>query len=95
MALQRKPFFDVMAEGSYCFSAMADRTDKNPRNVPGPYYNDNTCIDCGISRDIAPEIFHRDDVEAMSYVGRQPANEQEVALADDAISQCPTGDDRE
>jgi ferredoxin len=25
------------------------------------------------------------------YVGRQPANEQEVALADDAISQCPTG----
>lgn len=76
--------------GALPFFAIPDPTDKNPRNVSGPYYNDTTCIDCDICRDIAPKIVFRDDVEEMSYVGRQPANEEEVALAEDALSQCPT-----
>ena len=66
MVLQRKPFSTRWRKGATVSPRWLIGTDKSPRNVPGPYYNDNTCIDCGICRDIAPEIFHRDDVEAMS-----------------------------
>ena len=36
MVLQRKPFFDAMAEGSYCFSALADRNRQESQECPGP-----------------------------------------------------------
>jgi ferredoxin len=80
----------MTAGGDTVGTAMADRTDKNPRNVSGPYYNDTTCIDCDICRDIAPENFRRDEESEMSYVGRQPATEEEIALAEEAIETCPT-----
>jgi ferredoxin len=75
---------------------MADKTDRNPLNAPGKFYTDQTCIDCDQCRDIAPLIFVRDDEEGCSYVLRQPANEEEIALAEESMKYCPTetiGDD--
>jgi ferredoxin len=75
---------------------MADRNDKNPRNVPGKYYNDLTCIDCDLCREIAPQVFTRDDDEGLSYVWKQPATSEEIAAAEEARQSCPTetiGDD--
>ncbi len=69
---------------------MADKTDKNPLNVSGKYYNDMSCIDCDLCREIAPQIFTRDDDEGLSYVHRQPETEAEIALAEDALNACPT-----
>ena len=69
---------------------MPDPTDKNPLNAPGKYYNDLSCIDCDLCREIAPGIFKRDDDEGLSYVWKQPATPEEFAAADDARHSCPT-----
>jgi ferredoxin len=75
----------------FCDAAgMADRNDRNPRNVPGRYYNDNSCIDCDLCRGIAPEIFTRDDDEGLTYVHRQPVTATEMARAEEAMASCPT-----
>lgn len=69
---------------------MADKTDKNPLNASGRYYNDMTCIDCDLCREIAPAFFVRDDEEGLTYVLRQPASQADIALAEEALSCCPT-----
>ena len=69
---------------------MADRTDKNPLNVPGTYYNDLTCIDCDLCREIAPQVFTRDDEEGLSYVWKQPVTPEEIDAAEEARQSCPT-----
>jgi len=69
---------------------MADRTDKHPRNAPGSFYNDLSCIDCDMCREIAPEVFRRDDEEGQSYVWRQPDSPDELARAREAMDRCPT-----
>ena len=69
---------------------MADPTDKNPLNAPGKYYNDLSCIDCDLCREIAPEIFIRDDDEGLTYVLRQPITPEELAVAEEARCSCPT-----
>jgi ferredoxin len=75
---------------------MANRNEKNPGNVPGPFYVDNTCIDCDMCREIAPASFRRDDDFGMSVVFRQPETDEELAQAREALESCPTntiGDD--
>ena len=69
---------------------MADKTDKNPLNVPGSYYNDLSCIDCDLCRDTAPQFFTRDDDEGLSYVWKQPVTAEEIAVAEEARLGCPT-----
>jgi ferredoxin len=69
---------------------MADPENRTPENVPGPYYVDETCIDCDICRSTAPTIFRRQDDGGYSYVIRQPVTPEEVALADEALGSCPT-----
>ena len=69
---------------------MADRNDIHPLNVPGKFYNDLSCTDCDLCREIAPDIFKRDDDEALTYVVRQPASEVEEVLAMEALDACPT-----
>jgi ferredoxin len=69
---------------------MADKNLKNPENIPGRYYVDNTCIDCGLCPDTAPHIFKRFDEGGYSVVHRQPQTSQEIALADEARESCPT-----
>lgn len=69
---------------------MADPTDKNPPSTAGPYYNDSTCIDCDLCREIAPALFRRNDDLGMSYVWRQPETPEELNLAEEALTSCPT-----
>ena len=69
---------------------MANFNDRVPENVPGPYYNDLTCIDCGLCPEIAPGIFRRQDDQGYSYVHRQPVTPEEIALAEEARESCPT-----
>jgi ferredoxin len=69
---------------------MADKTNRLPLNAPGPYYVDDTCIDCDICRQTAPAIFVRDVVGGTSIVLRQPQSKEEIALAEEALIACPT-----
>lgn len=69
---------------------MADRTDKHPRNAPGSFYNDLSCIDCDMCREIAPDVFRRDDEEGQSYVWQQPDSPDALQRAREAMNRCPT-----
>jgi len=69
---------------------MPDRINKNPANVPGPFYVDESCIDCDMCRTTAPQFFRRHEENGYTYVYRQPITAEEVALADEARNGCPT-----
>lgn len=68
---------------------MADPNDRVPETVPGAYYVDMQCIDCDVCRDTAPDNFTRSDENGYSYVYKQPENEEERVLCDEALSSCP------
>jgi glyoxylase-like metal-dependent hydrolase (beta-lactamase superfamily II)/ferredoxin len=58
-------------------------------NVAGDFYVDETCIDCDTCRRIEPSVFA--EGESFSYVGRQPADENERKRSLMALVACPTG----
>ena len=68
---------------------MADSNDRVAENVSGQYYVDSQCIDCDVCRDTAPDNFTRSDNHGYSYVYKQPENEEERALCDEALVSCP------
>lgn len=68
---------------------MADIRDKVPENAPGAYFIDSACIDCDTCRCISPENFRRNEEKAYSYLFKQPENELEVELVEEAIACCP------
>jgi ferredoxin len=70
---------------------VADKRDRWPENVPGDYYVDDQCIDCDLCREIAPDIFVRENSGGYTYVARQPLNEEEKKLACEALESCPVG----
>ncbi len=69
---------------------MANKHDKVRHNVPGKYYNDYSCIDCGMCPDLAPLTFRRQDDEGYSYAFKQPETPEEIAAAEEALAGCPT-----
>jgi ferredoxin len=69
---------------------MANKNLKNPENVPGRYYVDSTCVDCGLCPDTLPSVFKRHDEGGYSIVHRQPGTDAELTLAEEARSACPT-----
>ena len=69
---------------------MADRNLRSPENVPGRFYVDSSCIDCGLCPDTAPTVFRRFDEGGYTIVHHQPESEQELALAEEARESCPT-----
>jgi ferredoxin len=69
---------------------MANILDKLPQNVPGRFYVDSTCIDCGLCPSTAPAHFRRDAEIGQSYVFRQPETPEEIALCREALESCPT-----
>lgn len=69
---------------------MADPTEKHPLNLPGPFYNDTSCVDCDLCREMAPTVFRRDNERGFSYVWHQPGTPEETALAEEALGLCPT-----
>ena len=68
---------------------MADKHLKNPENVPGKYYVDNTCIDCGLCPDKAPAVFKRFDEGGYSIAHQQPVSTEDLAQAEEAREACP------
>jgi len=68
---------------------VASLTERLPDNAPGPFYVDNTCIDCDACRRIAPSVFAEGSDH--SYVARQPGDESERRRALMALVSCPTG----
>ena len=70
---------------------MAEPTQKSPENVPGPYYVDDTCIDCDMCRSDAPKFLYPPGRLAdILYVYRQPVTAEEIASAEAARIGCPT-----
>ncbi|HUS35285.1 MAG TPA: ferredoxin [Verrucomicrobiae bacterium] len=69
---------------------MANKNDKTPGNVPGPFYVDSTCIDCDLCRNTAPATFLRNDEIGLTVAGRQPTTPGEILLAQTAAADCPT-----
>jgi ferredoxin len=75
---------------------MADKTQKKPENIGGKFFVDDQCIDCDLCRETAPAFFKRNEDGGYSYVYRQPANKDEIALCKEALEGCPVeaiGDD--
>lgn len=75
---------------------MADKANKVPENVSGPFYVDGElCIDCGVCTEVAPAHFAQDD-QGYAYVKRQPDNDAERKVCREAMEECPVeaiGDD--
>jgi ferredoxin len=68
---------------------MANVANKYAENALGRFYIDDQCIDCDQCRELAPDIFKRDDVSGYSYVFRQPERPDEEALCQEAMENCP------
>jgi len=69
---------------------MANILDRLPQNVPGRFYVDSSCIDCGLCPSTAPAHFRRDDESGQSFVFCQPETPEEIALCREALEGCPT-----
>lgn len=68
---------------------MADIRRKHPANVDGPWFVDDTCIDCDATRQVAPHL-----IAAMaggSAFIRQPETDEERHEAMLALLACPVG----
>lgn len=65
---------------------MADVRRRRSQNVPGPWFVDDTCIDCGTCMWMAPDVFTEDG--GMSAVHRQPPEQDGDTSA--ALLACPT-----
>lgn len=68
---------------------MADLENKQPESVEGKYYVDDQCIDCDLCRETAPANFTRQEDGGYSYVFKQPDNEEEESLCQEAMEGCP------
>ncbi|HVF30767.1 MAG TPA: ferredoxin [Pyrinomonadaceae bacterium] len=75
---------------------MADVHYKLPDNAGGRFYVDRECIDCDVCRDTSPANFTRNDDNGYSFVHKQPSNDEERKLCEEALMACPVeaiGDD--
>lgn len=68
---------------------MAHRTDAYPDNVPGPFFVDRTCIDCGTCYQFAPGIFSASADHARVHA--QPGTAEDRLRASMALVACPVG----
>lgn len=68
---------------------MANPRRRHPGNAPGPWFVDDTCIDCDASRQCAPALFG--ERAGQSVVIRQPSTADEISAAARAMLACPTG----
>ncbi|SDL54909.1 ferredoxin [Halarsenatibacter silvermanii] len=74
---------------------MADKENKVPENVEGPFYVDEECIACEMCIDDAPRNFDLAD-EGHAYVKKQPESEVQKEACEEALMNCPVdaiGDD--
>jgi glyoxylase-like metal-dependent hydrolase (beta-lactamase superfamily II)/ferredoxin len=62
-----------------------------PENAAGPFFVDETCIDCDTCRQLAPDTFSRSDARGMSFVAQQPGDPADRRRASLALVACPSG----
>ncbi len=77
---------------------MADKNDKYDENKKGKYYVDRSCIACDACVTAAPDNFGMDDEDGHAFITRQPKNEEEEDMCEEALESCPVeaiGDDGE
>jgi glyoxylase-like metal-dependent hydrolase (beta-lactamase superfamily II)/ferredoxin len=68
---------------------MAQRSKSHPDNLPGSFFVDSTCIDCGTCYEYLPWVFKA--AEGHSRVSRQPEGPSDRFHALKALLACPTG----
>src|SRR5688572_2583427 len=68
---------------------MASPRRRLSTNASGDFYVDESCIDCGACRWIAPQTF--DYAAGRSRVHSQPSGDEQVHRASMALVACPTG----
>ena len=68
---------------------MASSARRFADNAPGDFYVDQTCIDCGTCRRVAPASFA--EARDHSFVATQPRSDAELARARMALVACPVG----
>lgn len=68
---------------------MADKDEKWPENTAGKFYVDEQCIDCDLCRETAPSNFTRHEDGGYSYVFKQPEDNEERELCNEALEGCP------
>lgn len=68
---------------------MADKTNKVPESIPGPYYVDEECIGCELCVDTSPRNFKMTGDGTHAYVHKQPENDAETAASEEAMGSCP------
>jgi ferredoxin len=68
---------------------MASAAKRLSSNADGDLFVDDSCIDCGTCRWMAPESFNQDETGEYSRVHRQPGNEHERRRALQALVSCP------
>ncbi len=68
---------------------MANYAKRLPKNVPGEFFVDSSCIDCDTCRQLAPEVFDEDGEYSVVYA--QPRTKEQHRKALRALLACPTG----
>jgi ferredoxin len=63
-----------------------------PTRLPldGRFVIDETCIDCRLCQDLAPENFDNDFDNDVHFVSAQPETDGELECVLDALDSCPT-----
>jgi len=70
---------------------MASQRLRLAENEPGPFFVDETCIDCDTCRQLAPGVFDRSAGRGCSYVAHQPLTDEDRRDARLALIACPAG----
>lgn len=68
---------------------MADKENKLNDNAQGPYYVDEECTACEVCAGTAPDNFKMADDGSHAFVYKQPENDDEKAVCEDALESCP------
>ena len=71
---------------------MADKNNKVPQNVPGPWYVDQElCTPCRTCMEVAgaDRIIKYNDDETKVYFHKQPDGAEESAIAKETLDVCP------
>ena len=71
---------------------MADKTNKVPENVPGPWYVDTTCTPCRTCMEVAgaDTLLAWNADETKVHFHTQPADDAAKAIAEETMAVCPT-----
>ena len=74
---------------------MANKDKKHTSNITGQFYctdpedeNGEGCIACGLCYGSAPDFFAEDE-DGNAYVHKQPESEDDIAICQEQLEDCP------